>query len=91
MKRQPDNQDVYDGYEKMSGNGNVYPQKDPVVGAIVKGLAALGATVVAAAIGFAYGRIFDHESRISGLEAVEKYKEQEKKAIYSGVASNGRP
>lgn len=54
---------------QVNGNGTAT--------AIVKWLAGFGALLAASAIGFAYGRIFDHEARISGLEAVERYKDQQ--------------
>ena len=91
MGRQPDDLDVIDKGNEVREYGTV--RGDPIANAIVKWLAGFGALLAASAIGFAYGRIFDHESRIAGLEAVEKYKDEQRrdKTLYSGVQANGRP
>ena len=82
--KEPDDDEVTGGAEvprddyrgSVSGSSN-----------IIKALATIGALLVTAAISFAYGRIFDHEARISGIEAVERYKEQQQRT----GAQNGRP
>jgi DhnA family fructose-bisphosphate aldolase class Ia len=57
--------------------GNVYGNGNAKV--VLNALAMLGVALAAGAIGFAYGRIFDHESRISGLEAIQRYIMQEQR------------
>jgi hypothetical protein len=77
----PDDPGDYDEYIRrvaraaVVGEGNVVHGVNGTGRIIVNALALLGVGLITGAIGFAFGELFNHEHRISGLEAIEQYKD----------------
>lgn len=78
MDRRQREHEEYDSWGNHPGEARVSVGQvgNGTANAIVKWLAALVAVLASGAIGFAYGRIWDHEHRITILETTEIIRER---------------